>query len=207
MTRTAPPKRFHTIFAATALLLTCAFAAATVVTVLSPSPAFAKNGNSNGNGNGGGNGNGNSGGNGNGNGNAGGNGNGNAGGNGNGNGNGNSGGGGGGGGNGSGGSAGGNNGSAGASSPGQSPSGETEIVDPNSALNLRETGRIKSLDEVYGAAERQLGGKVIDAKLVMNERQGLAYDLRVVTQDGHVRKARYDATSLALLSLDDRPVE
>jgi len=82
-----------------------------------------------------------------------------------------------------------------------------EIEDANSALDLREAGEIRSLNEVYKKAEQQLGGQVIDAKLVGSKRQGWNYDLRVVTQDGHVRKARYDAATLALRALDGQPVE
>jgi uncharacterized membrane protein YkoI len=74
-------------------------------------------------------------------------------------------------------------------------------------MSLRETGRIRSLGDVYKVAEQQLGGEVIDAKLVGTARQGWTYDLRVVTQDGHVREARYDAATLALRSLDGRPIE
>jgi hypothetical protein len=48
---------------------------------------------------------------------------------------------------------------------------------------------------------------VIDAKLVGTDAQGWSYDLRVVTRDGHVRQARYDAATLALRSLDGRPVQ
>ncbi|HEY1385988.1 MAG TPA: hypothetical protein VGF43_20350, partial [Dongiaceae bacterium] len=84
---------------------------------------------------------------------------------------------------------------------------ETEISDPNSALSLRETGQIRPLDEVYKKAEKQLDVHVIDAKLVESKKQGWTYDLRVVTRDGHVRVARYDAATLALRSLDGQPVE
>jgi uncharacterized membrane protein YkoI len=52
-----------------------------------------------------------------------------------------------------------------------------------------------------------LDGEVIDATLVGTTRQGWSYDLRVVTRDGHVRQARYDAATLALRSLDGQPVE
>jgi uncharacterized membrane protein YkoI len=82
-----------------------------------------------------------------------------------------------------------------------------EIEDPNSALGLREAGQIRPLGDLYKVAERQLDGEVIDAKLVGTSRQGWSYDLRVVTRDGHVRQARYDAATLALRSLDGQPVE
>jgi hypothetical protein len=83
---------------------------------------------------------------------------------------------------------------------------ETEIEDPDSALNLHESGRIRSLGDVFSAAERQLDGKVIDAKLV-GSREGWSYDVRVVTRDGHVREARYDAKTLDLRSVNGEPVE
>jgi uncharacterized membrane protein YkoI len=70
---------------------------------------------------------------------------------------------------------------------------------------LREAGRIRSLDDVYSKAERQLDGEVIGAKLV-SSREGWTYDVRVVTRDGHVRQARYDASTLALRSVDGAPV-
>jgi uncharacterized membrane protein YkoI len=71
---------------------------------------------------------------------------------------------------------------------------------------LRETGQIRPLGDVFRVAEQQLGGEVIDAKLVGTEDNGWAYDLRVVTRDGHVRQARYDASTLALRSVDGQPV-
>jgi hypothetical protein len=37
--------------------------------------------------------------------------------------------------------------------------------------------------------------------------QGWDYDLRVVTEDGHVRQARYDAATLSLEALDGQPIE
>ena len=37
--------------------------------------------------------------------------------------------------------------------------------------------------------------------------KGWTYDVRVVTRDGHVQQARYDAATLALRSLDGQPVE
>ena len=83
---------------------------------------------------------------------------------------------------------------------------EAEIKDANSALSLREAGAIRPLDDVFSVAEQQLDGEVIDAKLVATSTDGLAYDLRVVTHDGRVRQARYDAATLALQSLDGQPV-
>jgi hypothetical protein len=56
-------------------------------------------------------------------------------------------------------------------------------------------------------AEKQLDGVVLDAKLVGNIHQGWNYDLRVVTEDGLVHQARYDAATLALRALDGQPVE
>ena len=84
---------------------------------------------------------------------------------------------------------------------------ETEIEDPNSALSLRETGKIRPLGDLYSVAEKELAGEVIDAKLVSTVREGWTYDLRVVTRVGLVRQARYDAATLALRSLDGQPVE
>ena len=48
---------------------------------------------------------------------------------------------------------------------------------------------------------------MIDAKLVSTRAHGWSYDLRVVTRDGLVREARYDAATLDLRSLDGQPVE
>ncbi len=84
---------------------------------------------------------------------------------------------------------------------------ETEIEDPNSALSLRETGQIRPLGDLYTVAEEQLDGEVIDAKLVGTVTGDWTYDLRVVTSDGVVHQARYDAATLALRSLDGQPVE
>jgi hypothetical protein len=81
-----------------------------------------------------------------------------------------------------------------------------EIEDPNAALSLRESGRIRPLGDLYSVSEKQLDGEVIDAKLVGTAREGWTYDLRVVTRDGLVRQARYDAATLALRSLDGEPV-
>jgi uncharacterized membrane protein YkoI len=83
---------------------------------------------------------------------------------------------------------------------------ETEVEDPNSALSLRESGKIKSLGDLYSVAEKQLEGEVIDAKLVGTVTGEWAYDLRVITKDGLVREARYDAATLALRTLDGQPV-
>ena len=84
---------------------------------------------------------------------------------------------------------------------------ETEIEDPNSALSLREAGAIRPLGDLFKVAEQQLSGEVIDAKLVGTAVKGWTYDLRVVTKDGHVRQARYDAATLDLRSLDGQPIE
>jgi len=68
-------------------------------------------------------------------------------------------------------------------------------------------GLIRPLEDVYKMAEEQLDGEVLDAKLVGNVNQGWDYDLRVVTEDGVVHQARYDAATLALRTLDGQPVE
>jgi hypothetical protein len=174
---------------ATVLLLAGLLAAGAGVTMCVDDGAYADPGNGKGGGNGGGNAGGNGGGNAGGNGKGGGNGNGNAGGNGKSNAGGNS----------------ATNSSGAASVSGAAPA--TEIVDPQAVLSLREAGVIQPLDVVYNTAERQLAGKVIDAKLMADDQHRLTYDLRVVTEAGHVRRARYDAATLALLSVDDRPVE
>jgi len=178
-------KRYRRL-AFVALLAASLFASEAVLTVWSD-PAFAKNGNGNGGGNGGGNSGGNGGGN------SGGNGGGNSGGNSGGNGNSN---------------AGGNGKGKGATaSTDDGAPAETQVEDPNSVLGLREAGVIRPLEDVYKVAEKQLDGVVLDAKLVGSTGQGWNYDLRVVTEDGHVHKARYDATTLALRALDGQPVE
>ena len=84
---------------------------------------------------------------------------------------------------------------------------EASVEDTDSVLSLREAGLIRPLEDVYTVAEKQLGGRVLDAKLVGNVNQGWDYDLRVVTEDGHVHQARYDAATLALRTLDGQPVE
>ncbi|HET6620934.1 MAG TPA: hypothetical protein VFG64_13440 [Dongiaceae bacterium] len=83
----------------------------------------------------------------------------------------------------------------------------SEVEDPNSALGLREAGRIHPLADAYSAAERQFGGKVIDAVLALRDSKTWTYDLRLVTQDGRVRTLSYDATTLALLTIDGAPAE
>jgi hypothetical protein len=136
--------------------------------------------------------------------------NGNAGGNGNGNDNGNTGGNGGGSGN-----AGGNtgaNGNAGGHGKSQgegsaASAAASEAAAPNSALGLLESGRIQPLAEVYRVAEQQFGGEVVDAKLVADGKQGWAYDLRVVTQDGYVRNVSYNASTLTLTSMNGAPAK
>jgi hypothetical protein len=171
----------------TALLAVSLLASEAILTALWSDPAFAKGGgNGGGNGGGGGGGGGGKGG-------GGGGGGGNAGGNGGGS---------------SGSNAGGNGKGKGANSPGASSTGKPETeVEANSALGLREAGVIRSLKEVYNVAEKQLHGRVLDAKLVGSSVSGWDYDLRVVTEDGHVREARYDATTLALEALDGQPIE
>ena len=102
--------------------------------------------------------------------------------------------------------AGGNGKGKGASSA-ASGAAETQIEDTDSVLSLREAGLIRPLEDVYKMAEEQLDGRVLDAKLVGNVSQGWDYDLRVVTEDGVVHQARYDAATLALRTLDGQPVE
>lgn len=88
--------------------------------------------------------------------------------------------------------------------PGQAaPGGEIEA---DSALTLSESGAIKPLAEIYAAAEQQFGGRVIGAKLIA-ESAGWTYDVRVVTEDGHVHSVSYDATTLSVTSLDGEPSE
>lgn len=181
----------------TALLAVSLFASEAALTMLWSDPAFAK-GNGGGNGSGGGGGGNGGGGGGGGNG-GGGNGGGNAGGGGNGGGN---------GGDNAGGNAGGNGKGKGHNSPGAGGAGSPETgVEANSALGLREAGIIRSLPEVFKVAEEQLHGRVLDAELVGSTQEGWNYDLRVVTEDGQVRRARYDAATLALEALDGQPIE
>lgn len=174
--------------AVVALLSASLFAGEAILTVLWSDPAFANGkGGGNGGGNGGGSGGGKGGGNGGGN--AGGNAGGNSGGN-------------------AGGNAGGNGKGKGAGSAASAGAGAPASgVEANSALGLREAGLIRSLDDVYKVAEEQLGARVLDAELVGSSLEGWNYDLRVVTEDGHVRKARYDAATLALRALDGQPIE
>lgn len=178
-----------------ALLAVSLAAGQAVLTMLWSDPAFAKGG-GNGGGNGGGGGGGKGGGNG----------------------------GGGGGGNAGGGNAGGNSGGSNAGGNGTSnaggngkgkgvangpPSDASAPTDAeaNSALGLREAGVIRPLEDVYSVAEEQLKGRVLDAELVGSSVHGWNYDLRVVTEDGHVRRARYDAATLSLQALDGQPIE
>jgi len=130
-----------------------------------------------------------------------------AGGNGNGNGNGQ----------GNGGNAGGNaggNGKSNAGGNGKSNAGgnsgandsSSSVQDENTALGLREAGAIHPLSEAYATAEREFGGEVIDATLELGGAGGWIYDLRLVTDDGRVRTLSYDATTLALLTIDGKPV-
>src|SRR4030095_12771933 len=93
--------------------------------------------------------------------------------------------------------------------PGRAPDAkpvETEIEDPDTVLSLRETGQIRSLADLYSVAEKQLDGKVMDAKLVGTVTGEWNYDLRV-EKDGVVHQARYDAATLALRSFDGQPVQ
>ena len=107
-----------------------------------------------------------------------------------------------------GGNAGGNGKGKGGGKPGATGTGAAETgIEANSALGLREAGVIHSLKDVYRVAEEQLDGRVLDAQLVGSALEGWDYDLRVVTEDGHVHNARYDAATLALEALDGQPVE
>src|SRR5688572_9259879 len=83
----------------------------------------------------------------------------------------------------------------------------SEAAAPNSALGLLESGRIQPLAEVYRVAEQQFGGEVVDARLVADGKQGWAYDLRVVTEDGYVRNVSYNASTLTLRSMNGAPAE
>jgi uncharacterized membrane protein YkoI len=83
----------------------------------------------------------------------------------------------------------------------------SEAAAPNSALGLLESGRIQPLAELYRVAEQQFGGEVVDAKLVADGKQGWAYDLRVVTEDGYVRNVSYNASTLTLTSMNGAPAE
>ena len=103
----------------------------------------------------------------------------------------------------------GNNGKAKGHAKNQSTSPDSPAfgVGANSALGLREAGIIQPLEEVYRLAEEQLHGEVLDAELVGGGPGGWKYELRIVTEDGHVRRARYDAATLSLVSLDGQPIE
>lgn len=177
-----------------ALLAVSLAASQAVLTMLWSDSAFAKGGgNGGGNGGGGGKGGGNGGGGGGGGGNAGGNSGGsNAGGNANGPGSNN---------------AGGNGKGKGVANGPPSDPGAPADAAANSALGLREAGVIRPLEDVYAVAEEQLKGRVLDAELVGSSVHGWNYDLRVVTEDGHVRRARYDAATLSLRALDGQPIE
>jgi len=82
-----------------------------------------------------------------------------------------------------------------------------ELRDLNSALGLREAGMIRPLTDVYTEAERRFGGEVIDALLELRDARVWTYDLRLVTDDGWVRTLSYDATTLALIAIDGKPVQ
>jgi hypothetical protein len=88
---------------------------------------------------------------------------------------------------------------------GNSANSGSGVQDSNAALGLREAGRIHSLTDAYAVAERQFGGEVIDATLADNAAGGWTYELRLVTDDGRVRTLSYDATTLALLTIDGYP--
>lgn len=81
------------------------------------------------------------------------------------------------------------------------------VQDENTALGLREAGAIHSLNEAYAVAERQFGGEVINASLELGEAGKWTYSLRLVTEDGRVRTLSYDATTLALLTIDGEPAQ
>jgi len=102
-----------------------------------------------------------------------------------------------------GGNAGGNSGAhSNAGGNGAGAQAQPAAADPDIALGLRNAGRIKPLAEVYAAAERRFGGEVIDAKLVGDEAAGWNYDVRVVTEDGHLHEVTFRAANLTVVSID-----
>lgn len=104
------------------------------------------------------------------------------------------------------GNAGGNGGGHG-NAGGKGGGANAPAADPDTALSLRNAGRIKPLSEVYAAAERQFDGEVIDARLVGDQIAGWAYEVRVVGEDGRLHDVTYGATNLAVVSVDGEPVE
>jgi hypothetical protein len=100
----------------------------------------------------------------------------------------------------------GGNGKGNAGGNGGADAAGSGIQDENTALGLREAGAIHPLNDAYAAAERQFGGEVIDATLERSDVGGWTYDLRLVTEDGRVRTLSYDATTLALRTIDGKPV-
>lgn len=82
-----------------------------------------------------------------------------------------------------------------------------QVQSPDAAMQLRDAGSIRPLSELYAAAEKQFRGKVVDAKLIGDVQTGWFYDVRVVTEDGHTHDVSYQATNLALVSIDGEPVE
>ncbi len=103
-------------------------------------------------------------------------------------------------------------------SSGRSRSGTNDDGDVNEngtddeaerALDLRESGKIKPLGQVFAIAERKFLAKVIGSALI--ETPGLGsgwrYDLRVRTGDGKVQEVSYDAGSGALVEIDGLPAE
>lgn len=77
----------------------------------------------------------------------------------------------------------------------------------NLAIDLRNSGLIQPLAELYAKAERDFGGKVINARLIQDQVAGWVYDVRVVTAGGHAHDVSYRATNLAVLSVDGESVE
>jgi len=83
----------------------------------------------------------------------------------------------------------------------------SKIVEPASALSLRESGTIRPLSDAFIVAKRQFGGDVIDATLEIQDATTWTYDLRLITDDGRVRALSYDAATLVLITVDGVPVE
>lgn len=75
------------------------------------------------------------------------------------------------------------------------------------AIDLRNSGLIQPLAELYATAERDFGGKVVNARLINDQVAGWVYDVRIVTEDGHAHDVSYRATNLAVLSVDGESVE
>jgi len=123
---------------------------------------------------------------------------------------------------GQGGSGGGNSGSGGGQGNNSGGSGNRDRTDDDGdenengtdddaerALELRETGKIKPLGQVYASAERQFQGRIIGSKLVATpgEGSGWRYDLSLINLSGQVQQISYDAGSGNLLAVDGSPAD